>query len=932
MRPAKAWLVIPVLLSLLSTLALAAQTDRIPDAIDSSQLVAIQGNVHGLARPEFDLGRAAGSKVLGGVSLVFRPSPAQQAALDKLLADQQNPSSSRYHKWLTPAQFADRFGMSRNDIQRVTSWLQSQGFNVTHVANSRNQVFFDGTVAQIELTFHTEIHEYLVEGEVHFANATDPAVPSALGASALAIQNLHNFQPKPRLHPHFTSHVSGNHYIAPGDFATIYDLQGLYSAGVDGSGQKIAVTGQSNINLTDVANYRSAAGLAANAPTLTPVPGTGTTATCPGDEGESDLDVEFSGGIAKGASITLYVAGLGSGTTCSNRTAGAFAALQYVVDNNVAPVISNSYGNCESAIGSSFALTMRGWAQQANSQGQTIISATGDSGAADCDFHVTSATQGLAVDMPASIPEVTGAGGTEFNQSLDPAGTVSGTPPNTNAAATTYWTGTTGSTDALSSALKYIPEVAWNDTAVDIANHGFISASGGGESIFFGKPSWQTGTGVPNDSKRDVPDIAVSASADHDGYLFCSEDGATVPTCSSGFRDSTGHLAVVGGTSAAAPTLSGIFTLLNQYVVKNGFQLTPGLGNVNPNLYHIATFNATAFNDVTLGNNIVPCTQGTTGCPAAAPFQYGFSAGKGYDLVTGLGSVNANQLATAWGDLFTPTTVSISPTTPQTVLGQSESFTATVTPSTASGIVSFFVNGSATALGTASISGGTGALNTTQLPGGSDSITAAFTGIFANSNASPVQVTVSIPTFTLTPNVSTLNLQPGQTSSNTVTLAVASSNGFVVTSSGNSSTVLPVTYTCTVSPAASEGPTCVFSPSSGQAISVINPTVAIVTIAPTAKLHLPLLRGSRIFYAVLFPGVIGIALAAGSRTRSLRLLALIAVLSLSTLGLSACGGSSNNTQKNPGTPPGSYKVTVNATTTTSTPAVTSSTSFTVTVQ
>src|SRR6202007_1827025 len=118
---------------------------------------------------------------------------------------------------------------------------------------------------QIESSFHTELHDYLVDGEIHFANATDPFVPSALADSDLAIQNLHNFQPKPRVHPRFTSHITGEHFIAPGDFATIYDVQGLYST-VDGTGQKIAVTGQSNINLTDVANFRSAAGLAANAP------------------------------------------------------------------------------------------------------------------------------------------------------------------------------------------------------------------------------------------------------------------------------------------------------------------------------------------------------------------------------------------------------------------------------------------------------------------------------------------------------------------------------------------------------------------------------------------------------------------------------------------------------------------------------------------
>jgi subtilase family serine protease len=930
MRPATTLSVIPVLLTLVSTLTYAVQPDRISAPLDSTAAITLHGNVHGLARPEFDLGRTDGSKLLSGVSLVFKPSGSQQKALDKLLADQQNPASPSYHQWLTPAQFANRFGMTRNDIQKVVGWLQSQGFTVIHVANSRNQVFFEGTVAQIESTFHTEMHDYLVDGEVHFANATDPSVPSALADSALAIQDLHNFQPKARVHPHFTSHVTGSHFIAPGDFATIYDVQGLYST-VDGTGQKIAITSQSNINLTDVANFRSAAGLSANVPTVTPVPGTGTTMTCPGDEGESDLDVEFSGGVAKNGSITLYVAGIGTGTTCNNRTKGAFDSLTFIIDNKLAPIISNSYGNCEAAFGSANASAMRTQVQQANTQGQTIISASGDSGAADCDFQVKSATQGLAVDMPAAIPEVTGAGGTEFNQLVDPAGTVSGTPPNTNAAATTYWSGTTGFTDALSSARSYIPEVAWNDTAFDLAHGGFISASGGGASIFFGKPSWQTGTGVPNDNKRDVPDLSVSASADHDGYLFCSEDGPNgtkVSTCTSGFRDAKGNLAVVGGTSAAAPTLSGVIALLNQFL---GNTPPTGLGNINPNLYHIATFNPSAVNDVPSGNNIVPCTSGTPDCPTTGTPQFGFTAGKGYDQVTGLGSLNANHLATAWTDLLTPSTVSIAASAPQIVLGQSETFTASVTPSSATGIVSFFVNGSSTALGSANVSGGTGTFTTSSLPGGAVSVTGTYSGVFANSNSSAASVTVTIPTFTLTPNVSTLTLQPGQPSANTVNLSVASTNGFVVTNGGNQSTVLAVTYTCTASPAVSEGPTCAFSPSGGQAVSVTNPTVAIVTVAPTAKLLPPFERHSTIFYAVLLPGVVGIVALAGSRPRALRLLALIVVLAFSTLWLGACGGSNNSSQKNPGTPAGSYKVTVNAATT-STPPITSSATFTVAVQ
>ncbi len=631
-------------LSLLSTLTFAVQPDRIAGAIDSGAVVRLKGNVHGLARRDFDLGRVNGAEPMSGVSLVFKPSAEQQAALDKLLKEQQQRSSPNYHKWLTPAQFGQRFGLSRNDVNKVVAWLQSQGFTVTRVANSRNQVFFEGTVAQVESAFRTEIHSYLVHGKVHFANATEPSVPAVLSGMTIGVQHLHNFQPKPRAKTrvvvpgggasaHLTSHISGLHFLTPADFATIYDVGAFYTAGIYGATQTIAVIGQSAVNTTDLHNFRNAAGLALNDPTMVLVTGSGTSTICPGDEGESDLDLEWSGGIAKDASIIFVYAGPGPGRTCTNRNWGAFDALQYAVDNNSAAIISNSYGNCEAIIGSSFALIMQGWAQQANTQGQTIFSASGDSGAADCDFQVSIATQGLAVDLPAGIPEVTGVGGTEFNG--DGKGTVTGTAPNTDASATAFWGATTGSVDNVGSALSYIPETSWNDTALDAT----ISASGGGASIYFDKPYWQAATGVPGDNKRDVPDISVSASADHDGYLFCSEDGFTAQTCANGFRDNspTTNFAVVGGTSAGAPTLAGVMALFNQ-----SLGVTNGWGNLNPLLYELFSSYPGSFNDISSGDNIVPCSSGSPNCTGGL---LGFHAGAGYDQVTGLGSINAFQLA-----------------------------------------------------------------------------------------------------------------------------------------------------------------------------------------------------------------------------------------------------------------------------------------------
>jgi subtilase family serine protease len=670
MRIVKSALPALLIASLFCSMSHAVVADRIPNEINASQMVEVKGNVHGLAQPQSDLGRADSGKMLHAVTLVFHPSRAQQQDLNNLLAQQQDRTSPNYHKWLTPAQFADRFGITPGDLQRVTSWLQSQGFAVTSVANSRNEISFEGTVSQIEATFQTEIHNYLVDGVVHFANSRNPSVPAALAGSVLAVGHLHDFAPRPRAlaRPHLTSYQTGNHFITPADFATIYDVAPMYNNNGDGTGQKIAIVGQSSVNPTDLSNFRSAAGLSANAPQMVLLSGT-TSTRCSGDEGESDLDLEWSGGVAKNASIIFVYAGLSSGDTCNARNGkSVWDALDYAVQNKVAPFISTSYGFCEggetgqTGVGQAFAQQVQGWAQQANSQGQTIVSASGDNGAADCDGVVTSATQGLAVDVPASIPEVTGMGGNTFT-----GDSTTNTPPGGDAP---YWAAASATADLVSSALEYIPEDAWNDT-----NGGDLAASGGGASLFFSKPTWQTGTGVPADGKRDVPDLAVAASPNHDGYLICSEDDSTTgglqSSCASAFRDNNGFYTVVGGTSVAAPTFSAILALINEQAG------SPGFGNVNPTLYGFAASTPAIFHDVTAGNNKVACTSGTVNCPAGTT-QIGFTAGTGYDQVTGLGSVDANKLATTWVATLAPQ-FSLTPTVQSFQVAQGSSVNAIVT-------------------------------------------------------------------------------------------------------------------------------------------------------------------------------------------------------------------------------------------------------------
>ncbi len=649
--PRLASIVLTMFLSacMLTLLAVSGSTqntsrDRILYAVDSARVALVKGTAHPLARLQFERGRVAPDRQMTGVALTFRLSAAQQADLQELLREQQDRLSPNYHRWLTPEQYATRFGMTNSDLVKVTAWLQSQGLTVDRISRNRNEISFSGSVGQIEYALRTELHNYSINGEQHIANASDVSLPAAFASETLGVRGLNDFHPKPRLRTasaKFTSNISGNHFVIPGDFATIYDLPSNF----DGTGQTIAVVGQTLVSTTDIDAFRSAAGLPARTSAnfqQTQVPNTGTATHCTGDETEADLDLEWSQGVAKNAVIKYIYAGLGSGT-CTNRTRNAFDALQYAISTNVAPIISISYGNCEANLGSSFVLTMQQWAQQANVQGQTISGPSGDSGAADCDTG-TSATHGFAVDIPAAIPEVTGVGGSEFtgdagtcppNDKCSPSGAPADPP---------YWSGSTSPTSG-ASAQQYIPEKTWNDTSSS-----GLSAGGGGASTIFSKPSWQSGTGVPSDGKRDVPDIALNAAVVHDPYLICSQDFfngvAGVTSCANGFRSSSTNTAYnnvvdgIGGTSAGAPTFAGILALINQATSSNGF------GNVNPMLYSLAASSPAAFHDIASGDNKVPCTTGGKNCPSGGTI--GFSAGPGYDQVTGLGSLDVAQLISAW--------------------------------------------------------------------------------------------------------------------------------------------------------------------------------------------------------------------------------------------------------------------------------------------
>ena len=510
----------------------------------------------------------------------------------------------------------------------VSRWLEERGFSDLEVARGRTWISFSGTADQAETAFHVSMHRYLLRGEAHLANATEPSLPQAFRGLVIGISGLHDFRPHAhlRLRPAFNSTSSGLHYLSPDDWETIYDVKPLYSAGIDGTGVSIAVVGQSDVQLSDIAAFRAAAGLSANVPTVIK-PNNNDPGFVSGDELESDLDLEWAGAIARNANITFITSGL-----------GVQDSISYAVNHNVAPIIATSYGSCESTLPPFQINTEDNLYRQANAQGITIFASVGDDGATDCDFSTEpAARQGLVVDFPASSPFVTGVGGTTLNDATG-----------------NYWNLANNASNG--SAISYIPEIVWNDA--------FQSATGGGASKSETKPSWQTGPGVPNDNNRDVPDIAFAASPSHDAYLVCGHN-----FCTSGFLNGLLAPQVVGGISVGPPVAAGMLALVIQ---KQGGS---PLGNINPNLYSLAQISPNIFHDITSGNNKSPCQAGFTDCQNGGSI--GYAATTGYDQTTGLGSLDvyafANLLAENFQIAASPSSLTIQP-------GTSATSTITVTP------------------------------------------------------------------------------------------------------------------------------------------------------------------------------------------------------------------------------------------------------------
>jgi subtilase family serine protease len=596
--------------------------------------------------------------------LELRRTPELEQAFDLYIDSLTDKSSPNFRHWIMAAEQGEKYGLAQSDLDTITGWLKSHGLEVGYVYPNRMVIDFSGTAGEIREAFHTEIHELVVGGQQHFANMSDPKIPAALAPAIEGVVSLHNFKPRPFVmrRPDYTFACNGPivntcHALVPADFQTIYNLSPLYSAGITGNGETVAVVEDTNSFGTDWSSYRTKFGLTSFGGTLTHVhPNSAGNCTNPGTNGddvEADLDVEMVTAFAPGANVELASCTDGN----SFATFGTLIAIENLVNGgSPPPIISMSYGVCEAINGATANAAFLQAFKSAAAAGVSVFTSAGDSGASSCtpqfDVDEEFAVSGIGVTGWGETAYNVAVGGTDFEDTYN---SLEGGAP-----LSTYWNSTNSTT--FGSAKSYIPEIPWNDSCASFLVYhkegatapygasGFCNtvkgsttflttgAGGGGPSGCatgaanvhtagientnckgYAKPSWQAGIfGNPADGVRDIPDVSLFASNGvwNHFILICYSDTSNggIP-CTGAPSNWFG----VGGTSAAAPAMAAIQALVNQKV-KNK------TGNPNPTYYKIAksefgsagnsacySINQTSapttcvFYDITQGDNDVDC-------------------------------------------------------------------------------------------------------------------------------------------------------------------------------------------------------------------------------------------------------------------------------------------------------------------------------------
>jgi subtilase family serine protease len=634
-----------------ATTALAALRPQVQRRVaanpDFSAKVQLGGHLPAWARAQNMSGAAVPLSGALHVTVVLKRDATTQTAFETLLAEQQTPGSALYHQWLTPAQLGSTFGLAPADLQAVESWLQQEGLTVTRVEPNGVLVDVSGSVAAIGNAFRTDFAQFNVGRETRLSATQEPSVPQALQAVIAGVHGLTQSSLHPQsvgfavtanqglgsrvqgsegaatgAKPMLTA-TSGQHFLTPTDFATIYDLATVYAGGNTGAkvgskAQRVAIVGRSRVAAADISEFESLTGLPTAQPNvIVPTGGIDPGTTNGGDQDEATLDVDRVMGTAPGVGVDLLV------SADSNTVSGIYTAAAYEVNTLVDPIMSISFGDCEADAGQQGVAVWDTLFSAAAAEGVSVFVSSGDSGAAGCDGDSTNipVAQSASINYICASSYVTCVGGTEFADTSD---------------ASNYWSTTNGSGE--SSATAYIPEGAWNEPQSGSLYQAV--GTGGGASAYMAKPSWQTGAGVPQDGKRDVPDVSLN-SATHDGYVAC--------LAYAGGDCSKSEFEVFGGTSAAAPGMAAIVALMNTATGS-------AAGNVNPLLYRLAGSTPSAFHDVTestsgvsgcsvsvpsMCNNSTPSAAGLTGGLA------GYQVAAGFDEATGWGSVDGAKLLAA---------------------------------------------------------------------------------------------------------------------------------------------------------------------------------------------------------------------------------------------------------------------------------------------
>ena len=759
----------------------APQHARIAAHPDLTPATRLAGHLPDWVTPAADAGSVPDETPLR-LTLLLARAPALQSAFEQLLADQQDPQSAGFHQWLTPAQIGEQYGPTPDDIHAITSWLTARGLTVQSVSPSRTFIETSGSAFAVAQAFSTSFHRYRFQSasgtELRLSATQEPAIPLAFAGVISAVHGLtdiplrphHRSQPaEPRkgnplsqqsLAPLSSNSTNTTHYLFPGDVAKIYDITPVTAAGNTGAGVKVAIVAQSDITNADINAFLSLAALPSKTPNVVLVPGSTDPGLVAGDEDESTLDVTRVLSIATGSQADLVVAAGSAG--------GVDASMQYEVNTLVDPVMSVSYGACEKNAGPSAVNFYNALFSQGAAEGISIFISSGDSASSGCSsaFHAPTATEALNMgNFLCSSSYVTCVGGTEFADA---------------SSYSTYWSPTNSAT-GYTSAFGYIPEGAWNEPTNSSGSF-IVAGSGSGPSAYITKPSWQTGAGVPADGFRDTPDVAFSASG-HDGYYACLAYLGTSYDCSKG-----GGI-IFSGTSASAPDMAAIAALL---VGRLGSQ-----GNLNPTLYSLAATTPAAFHDAT------PASSGVANCSVAIPSLCnnsvaapsslangvpGYPLQAGYDLVTGLGSLDvANFFNAAISRTRSLTSLAVVATPAAVAVGGTATFTATISSSSAAanptGTIQFFSNG--VAFGSPVLVTHSTATSPPLVfaTAGTFGITAAYSGdgSFAASTSSSIALTVStnLPS-TVAVNAFFATISEGAIDSFGATVASAAASSSVV--------------------------------------------------------------------------------------------------------------------------------------------------------